>query len=117
MQVAVAAMINALTGGYDYSYGADQCDGREQAMLSKSDLKKASNGRFMFKVNVMGWSMSDNHFNSWKTAIENKFGVGTFTVPQEKSAIFNYGGMKNKGLTRLHSTAQYGLSIFWKTSQ
>ena len=39
---------------------------------------------------------------------------GRFTVPQEKHAISNYGGMKNKGRIRLYSTAQYGLTIFWK---
>ncbi len=115
MQLSNAAMINALTGGFDYSYGADQWDGAEQAMVSKANMDKASNGRFMYKMNVMGWSISDANYKSWKSAVENKFGTGKFTVPQNKAAMHNYGGMTNKGKTRLYSTAQYGLTIFWKT--
>jgi len=113
MRLANAAMINALTGGHDYSNGAEQWDGAEQAMVSSTDMNKASNGKFMFKMNVMGWSISNSHYQSWKGAVEGKFGAGKFTVPQEKAALFNYGGMKNKGLIRLSSTAQYGLTIFW----
>ena len=65
-------------------------------------------------MNTMGWSMPDKHYSSWKEAIENKFGKGKFTVPQTKEATSNYGGMNNKGRIRLQSTAQYGLTIFWK---
>ncbi|MFH1005169.1 MAG: hypothetical protein V1781_06715, partial [Bacteroidota bacterium] len=115
MQLSNAAMINALTGGFDYSNGADQWDGAEQAMIPKANMDKASNGKFMYKMNTMGWSMSDNHYNSWKSAVDNKFGAGKFTVPQNKAAMHNYGGMTNKGKTRLSSTAQYGFTIFWKT--
>jgi hypothetical protein len=34
---------------------------------------------------------------------------------RKKTAGYNYGGMKNKGRIRLTSTAQYGLTIFWRT--
>jgi hypothetical protein len=115
MQLSNAAMINALTGGFDYSYGADQWDGAEQSMVSKANMEKASNGRFMYKMNVMGWSISDGDYKSWKTSVENKFGAGKFTVPQNKTAIHNHGRMTNKGKTRLSSTAQYGLTMYWKT--
>ena len=117
MQMANAALINALQGGTDYSNGATQWDGAEQAMVPLQYMDKPSNGRFMFKMNTMGWSMSDEDYSSWKTAVENKFGIGKFTVPQEKSATSNYGGMKNKGRIRLQSTAQYGLTIFWKETK
>ena len=114
MQMANAALINALQGGKDYSNGATQWDGAEQAMVPSEYKDKPSNGKFMFKMNTMGWSMSDKHYSSWKEAIENKFGKGKFTVPQTKEATSNYGGMNNKGRIRLQSTAQYGLTIFWK---
>jgi RHS repeat-associated protein len=116
MEAANAAVINAVTGGVDYSNGASQWDGAEQAMVSNANMDKASNGRFMFKMNVMGWSMTDANYKSWTGAIESKFGAGKFTVPQEKTALHNYGGMTNQGKIRLQSTAQYGLTIFWKSN-
>jgi len=115
MQTATAGVINALRGGIDYSNGADQWDGAEQAMVSKVNMDKPSNGKFMFKMNVMGWSMKDDHYSSSKSAVNGNFGAGRFTVPQTKAALHNYGGMTNQGKIRLHSTAQHGLSIFWKT--
>ena len=116
MAIANAAIINAVTGGTDYSMGADQWDGADQAMVPESNQELPSNGRFMYKMNVMGWSIKDNHYSSWKSAVEKRFGNGRFSVPQYKKANTNYGGMKNKGKVRLTSTAQYGLTIFWKTN-
>jgi hypothetical protein len=117
MATANASIINALTGGPDYSNGADQWDGAEQAMVPDANKDLASNGKYMYKMNVMGWAIKDDHYKSWKTAIEDKFGKDKFTVPQNKAALHDYGGMKNKGLTRLNSTSQYGLTIFWKTTK
>ena len=114
MQIANAALINALQEGRDYSNGATQWDGAEQAMVPFNFMDKPSNGRFMYKMNTMGWSMTKENYSSWKNSIESKFGKGRFTVPQEKRAISNYGGMRNKGRIRIYSTAQYGLTIFWK---
>ena len=116
MQTANAAVINAFTpGSIDYSNGADQWDGAEQAMIPKEFQNKPSNGTFMYKMNVMGWSMRDKEYASWKNAVNKRFGNGSFNVPQKKTAGYNYGGMKNKGRIRLTSTAQYGLTIFWRT--
>lgn len=114
MKVAIAAFLNALLDGYDHSHGAKQWDGAEQAMIPATDLQKPSNGRFMYKVNVMGWDIKDQHYYSWRTTIENKFGAGKFTAPQKQEALFNYGGMKNKGKIRLFSVQQLALTIFWK---
>ena len=116
MEMANAAVINALQGGHDYSNGADQWDGAEQAMVKKEYQNKPSDGRIMYKMNTMGWSMNIIHYNSWKSAIERKFGMNKFTVPRIKRATSNYKGMFNKNKIRLHSTAQYGLTIFWKTN-
>ena len=115
MEMANAAIINAILGGHDYSNGADQWDGAEQAMVKKENQDKPSDGRIMYKMNTMGWSMDINHYNSWKSAIERKFGMNKFTVPRIKKANSNYGGMHNKNKIRLKSTAQHGLTIFWKT--
>ena len=115
MQMANGALINALQNGVDYSNGATQWDGAEQAMVPKDYLDKPSNGKgIMYKMNTMGWKMTDDNYQSWKKAINNKFGSGKFNVPQTKEATSNYGGMHNKGKIRLQSTAQYGLTIFWK---
>lgn len=85
MQTANAAVINAFTpGSIDYSNGADQWDGAEQAMIPKEFQNKPSNGTFMYKMNVMGWSMHDKEYASWKNAVNKKFGNGLFNVPQKK---------------------------------
>lgn len=84
-------------------------------MIPKEFQNKPSNGTFMYKMNVMGWSMHGVEFASWKNAVNKKIGNGLFNVLQKKTAGYNYGGMKNKGRIRLTSTAQYGLTIFWRT--
>ena len=114
MATANAAVINAITGGFDYSNGASQWDGQDQARIPAGNKDLASSGGIQYKMNVMGWKISDSHYSSWKTAINNKFGEGSFTAPQSKTALYDYSGMSNKGKTRLESTAQYGLTIFWK---
>ncbi|ROI04141.1 hypothetical protein EGI16_10095 [Chryseobacterium sp. G0240] len=113
MRHSIAAEINALLKGHDYSNGAKQWDGAEQTNLPK-DSDSSSNGRFMFKVNVMGWDILDEHYISWQAAIKSKFGDKFFNVPQKKYAVSNYGGMKNKDKIRLQSVAQYALTMFWK---
>ena len=114
MKHSIAAEINALLGGNDYSNGAKQWDGAEQTHIPKDNPDISSNGKFMFKVNVMGWDISDEHFGSWNSAISKKFGEKYFTAPQKKYAVANYNGMTNKNKIRLKSSAQYGLTMFWK---
>jgi hypothetical protein len=115
MKYAIAAEINALNNGHDYSNGAKQWDGVEQAYMEGDDFNITNNakGKYMYKINVMGWEISDEHFNSWKNAITKGLGAKKFNIPQKKYAVANYGGMKNKDRIRLKSSAQYGLSIFW----
>lgn len=112
MKHSIAAEINVLTDGHDYSNGAKQWDGAEQTHLPK-DEDSSSNGKFMFKVNVMGWDITDKHYTSWETAIGDKFGDKFFNIPQKKYAVSDYGGMKNKDKIRLQSAAQYALTMFW----
>ena len=114
MQMANSALINALQNGIDYSNGATQWDGAEQAMIPTAYMDQPSGNGIMYKMNTMGWTMSNENYQSWKNAINNKFGSGKFNAPQTKKATSNYGGMHNKGRIRLQSTAQYGLTIFWK---
>lgn len=68
----------------------------------------------MFKVNVMGWEITNEHYKSWKAAVSKQFGEKYFNAPQKKYAVANYGGMTNKNKMRLNSVAQYGLTMFWK---
>lgn len=114
MKYAIAGEINSLIGGKDFSNGAKQWDGAEQTHIPDDNPDLSSNGRFMFKVNVMGWDITDGHYASWKLAISKKFGDKYFTAPQKKYAVSNYKGMTNKNKIRLVSVAQYGLTMFWK---
>ncbi|SHM40477.1 RHS repeat-associated core domain-containing protein [Chryseobacterium polytrichastri] len=107
MQVAVGAVINAVTGGADYSNGAKQWDGKEQALFPASDNRK-STGRFELHMNTMGWNISDGDYAKWKGAV----GSG-FQAPQVKAATT---GM-NKGKIRLQSSAVYNQTIFWKVTK
>ena len=109
---AIAAEINVLENGEDFSNGAKQWDGAEQTHLPK-DEDSSSNGEFMFKVNVMGWDITDELYDKWKLIVSSKFGTKYFNVPQKKFAVKNYRDMKNKDRIRLKSVAQYGLTMFW----
>ena len=116
MQTAIAATINAMTGGYDYSYGADMWDGAEQGMFG-NDVTSAYVKRYELHMNTMGWEISDEHFKKWKTNI----GKG-FNAPQQRYAVKEYVNRKGKkikninaGKKRLKSTAVYGRTIFWNS--
>jgi RHS repeat-associated core domain protein (fragment) len=41
-------------------------------MIPKEFQNKPSNGTFMYKMNVMGWSMYDKKYASWKNAVNKK---------------------------------------------
>ena len=105
---ANAAVINALIGGFDYSFGATMWDGREQALFPESE-NRSSIGKFELHMNTMGWKISDSHFKTWKTNVGP-----SFVAPQQKASPANFGNYQNKGLIRLQSTAVYGETIFWK---
>jgi RHS repeat-associated protein len=112
-KTANAAVINAQLGGFDYSFGADAWDGREQGLFPPTNNDKSvqyKNKSFELHMNTMGWSISDEHYEKWKRNIGP-----SFKAPQEKVSPNNYGSYKNKGLIRLYSTAVYGGTIFWKT--
>ncbi len=104
MVTANAAVINALTGGFDYSYGATQWDGAEQALFP-ADNNKRSTGKWELHMNTMGWSISDDHYKKWKANVGEKF-----KAPQTKEAVVG----KNKGKKMLSSTAVYCRTIFWE---
>ena len=114
MQFAIAALINALNNGHDYSNGADMWDGMEQAMYPSSDNRR-STGRFELHMNTMGWDISQEHYEKWKSSVNYLLGQGKFLAPQKKVAPDNYGNYKNKGKMRLKSTAVYNGTIFWSS--
>jgi hypothetical protein len=112
---ANAAIINALTDGFDYSYGATMWDGAEQGLFPSSNNDRSvfyKNKSFELHMNTMGWNISDSHYMSWKANIGP-----TFKAPKRKVAPANFGKYQNKGLIRLQSTAVYGETIFWKEIQ
>lgn len=108
MQLAFAALINALLNGFDYSYGATMWDGQEQAFYPETELR-GSVGSFELHMNTMGWNISNEHYVKWKAAIGGKF-----RAPQRRVAPINYKNYNNKGRIRLESTAVYNSTIFWK---
>lgn len=111
MQLANWAIINARTGGKDYSNKAKMWDGAEQAIFPASNNNRSvKHGKQSFELhmNTMGWDISDEHYRIWK----NNVGAA-FKAPQKKAAPDNFGNYKNKGKMKLKSTAVYGKTIFW----
>ena len=104
---ANAAVINALMGGFDWSHGATQWDGMEQALFPADDNRK-STGKWELHMNTMGWTISDEHYNKWKANVGE-----VFRAPQEKEAVVGL----NKGQKTLVSTAVYCRTIFWRIQQ
>ena len=110
MQVALFAIINSLTGGYDPSKGADGWDGAEQAEYSEDDdrFRDDKKGRELH-MNTMGWIISNDLHKKWKANVGS-----SFKAPQIKVSPGNYKGYKNKGKTRLVAIAVYAKTIFWR---
>jgi hypothetical protein len=82
---AIAAEINVLQNGEDFSNGATQWDGAEQTHLPK-DEDSSSNGKFMFKINVMGWDITDELYEKWKLIISSKLALHILMF-QKKSML------------------------------
>ncbi len=106
MQLANWAVINAITGDFDYSYGATNWDGAEQSMFPDSDKRTSvpnPNGKGTWELhkNTVGWSISDEHYDKWKQNVGSKF-----KAPQTS--------VSRSGKIGYHSTAVYGRTIFWK---
>ena len=118
MRTAIAAEINALKNGIDYSYGATMWDGAEQAQFSENEQRK-SNGHFEIHMNTMGWNISSKHYAQWKNNIGKSFKAPMIRAARD--SFYNSVTKKsipnpNAGKMRLQSTAVYGRTIFWKTN-
>ena len=106
MQLAISAIINALTGGTDYSNGARYWDGKEQALYSEDDDRiRDEDKKYVIHMNTRGWSILDEHYKNWKEAIGS-----SFQAPQMK---YSPSGV-NKDKITYESTAVWGRTIFWK---
>lgn len=106
MQIAISAIINAFTGGKDYSNSARYWDGKEQALYSEDDDRiRDEDKKYVIHMNTRGWSILDEHYKSWKEAIGS-----SFQAPQMK---YSPSGI-NKGKITYESTAVWGRTIFWK---
>ncbi|MES2063507.1 MAG: DUF6443 domain-containing protein [Bacteroidota bacterium] len=116
-QSAIAAEINAQTGGFDYSYGASNWDGIEQAAFKKTDTRY-STGRFELHKNTIGWSISDGDYKAWKSyAKQNGYGFNAPQVSKSVGGTYHRNGSAIKitgGNVGFNSTAVYGGTIFWK---
>ena len=101
------SLINAVRDVQDYSSGAKQWDGPEQAMYPETvtTLHPADHPNWILHMNDSGWRMSDEHYAKWKKNVGK-----IFKAPQVRTAAVGV----NKGKIRLESTAVYARSIFWK---
>ena len=120
MQLANWAIINAgVPNGYDYSFGANAWDGAEQSLFEETEVRASVpltsiNGKtrsIELHMNTMGWNIEEEHYEKWKQNVGSRF-----KAPRVRVAPDNYPakGYYNKGKIRLHSTAVYGQTIFWK---
>lgn len=109
MGLANWAVINAVTGGPDYSNGADMWDGAEQSLFPTSETRDhivtRGGSRWELHMNTMGWDIHTQDYNKWQRAV----GSG-FQAPQTRVATVGV----NQGKIRLYSTAVWGRTIFWK---
>ena len=107
MAKAVWSLINAVRDVSDYSGGAKQWDGPEQAMYDESvkTIHPPDHPNWILHMNDSGWRISDEHYNKWKKNVGS-----IFKAPQVRTATDG----PNKGKIRLESTAVYARSIFWK---
>ncbi len=112
MQYAIAAEINVLTNGFDYSYGADAWDGQEQAMFNSTDYR-FSTGIFELHKNTLGWEISDEHYKIWARNIGKNFDAPQLSFTPYSDEKFNK--YYKEGRINLKSTAVYNKTIFWKT--
>lgn len=123
MQCAIAAEINVLTNGFDYSYGADAWDGQEQALFSPENYH-FSTGKFELHKNTLGWKISDEHYKMWSKNIGKNFDAPqiSFTAyfDEKYATEFDKRFIKKhkdhkEGRINLKSTVVYNQTIFWKT--
>ena len=120
MQLANWAIINAVTGGFDYSYGAKNWDGIEQAMFPDND-KRYSTGAWELHKNTIGWKISNEHYVKWQSyAIAHKISFKAPATSYSVDGVYQRGSRSikiNGGLTGFQSTAVYGGTIFWKSNK
>jgi hypothetical protein len=102
-QLAVAAAINSLMNGPDFSNGATNWDGQEQSLYKDADKRAHASG-FELHKNTMGWKISDELYLKWKTAVGSNF-----VAPQ--ISVATHGANANK--IRFVATAVYNKTIFW----
>ena len=107
----MAAAINALQGGIDYSNGAIRWDGFDLAGRGFDHIKATS----------YGFVISSEHFNTFKTFWNESDKLYNYSGKQFKSFSNNFyptmlpasSGL-NKGRVLLQSSAAHGGTIFWK---
>ncbi len=108
-KTAISATIKAYRG-IDKSRGADAWDGAEQATMDgKSEHNSKGWSSHAYQI---GWTIHGRHFDSWKKAIQNA--DLPFNAQQHDAAEGAKDYKYNKGLMRYESTAQLGLTMFWK---
>lgn len=108
---ANAAIINAVTGGFDYSYGATHWDGAEQSQYGATDYRFSADGYELHK-NTWGWNISDSHYQTWKTNVGKSFIAPQTSYTPDNGKKFNKYYVPNS--YRVRSTAVYGNTIFWQ---
>jgi len=115
MEFATGAVINAVSGGYDYSNGATGWDGQDQAMFTEDNKKfrdKIGSRSIELHKNTIGWSISDADYSKWKSNVGKSFKAPQISFTPTGNGKFNKYYLPNT--IRFKSTAVYGGTIFWK---
>jgi hypothetical protein len=123
---AVSAAVYVLRGGVDVSNKATQWDGSDQAAMPPTIQHFEG---YHTKQKEQGWTISKEHYNTWKNALTNtpwgrrellrsnkKLGTRS-TVPgleNEPQFLAPMYSETSDGKVGLESSACYGTTIFWR---
>ncbi|MDF2188425.1 LamG-like jellyroll fold domain-containing protein [Paraflavitalea sp. CAU 1676] len=113
VEYGMEAAINALTGGFDYSYGAIRWDGFDLAAKGYNHIKPTTYGVEISHAHYSAFK------NAWPNAVIKAFSGGKYTsfASNFSSGIHLASSGDNKGRCLLMSTAVHGKTIFWGTNR
>ena len=101
---SMAAAINALQDGYDFSNGAIRWDGDDFG-------RKGANHD---KPKFCGVEISAEHMNAYNAAYKTRFGVNVSSTIFAGVHLASSNAWNNKGRCLYESSAVHGRTIFWK---
>ena len=115
---SMGAVINALTGGYDYSNGAIRWDGFDLAARGFDHPKAKNQGVYLLEKHIQAFKAA------WPDELINKFSGGkyksfskNFKVNPGCNAVFQVATHLHVGMVLYSSSAVHGKTLFWKANK